>query len=308
MQNELESIFHIRVNHINFLIVDMNYRKPHLHFELEFVFVLEGSGVVQTLGNNFHISAGQGIIFNSCQTHEFISETSLKMLILQIDTTLLNDFFPKIDKILFESKPFNFNEMADLKTFLFASAISYFEETNFSPLKVLGYTSLLLDILVNIRKWELLNSTQQSKHLNLQERILSITSFIHQNYTNKITLEEVALREGLSRTYFSHFFKKNFGITFQDYVNNLRSEHARLLLSTTNETILSICYSSGFSDMRTLNKAFTKYYGISPKVFRRYDYPIQRISFIQDKVDNQKIYSNTESLIILNQLKQSPPK
>ena len=36
MKNELENIYHSKINNFNFLLVDITYRKPHLHFDIEF--------------------------------------------------------------------------------------------------------------------------------------------------------------------------------------------------------------------------------------------------------------------------------
>lgn len=48
MKNELENIYHSKINNLNFLLVDITYRKPHLHFDIELAFVLEGAGQVIT--------------------------------------------------------------------------------------------------------------------------------------------------------------------------------------------------------------------------------------------------------------------
>lgn len=305
MKNELENIYHSRVNNLNFLLVDIIYRKPHLHFDLEISFILEGSGFVKTQGNKYKIKMGQAIIFNSCQTHEFLSDKSLKMLVLQINTTILDNIFPTLNKIIFEAKPFNLADSPELFYFTLQSAINYFEESAPSPLKIFGYTSLMLDYLISTCNHKILNATQQNKQIDLQERILRISSYIYENYTTKVTLEDLAQREGFSRTYFSHFFKNNFGITFKEYLENLRCEKAKLLLSSTSESLLSVCYDSGFSDTRTLNNSFMKSYGISPKEYRKSIFPTpisSQVPFNQDEMDNQRIYNNQESLEHLTHL------
>ncbi len=104
-----------------------------------------------------------------------------------------------------------------------------------------------------------------------------ISSYIHENYDHKISLEMIASHEGLSRTYFSHFFKSNFGINFNEYLNKIRSEKARTLLSSSKDNLLNIAYMCGFSDIRTLNTAFVKSYGVLPKDFRKNNFEKQLI-------------------------------
>ena len=102
MKNELENIYHSKINNLNFLLVDITYRKPHLHFDIELAFVLEGAGQVITQEQCFEIKAGQAIIFNSCQVHELSSSDSMKLLILQFSSEIFKIIFPQLDKIYFE--------------------------------------------------------------------------------------------------------------------------------------------------------------------------------------------------------------
>lgn len=119
MKNELENIYHSKINNLNFLLVDITYRKPHLHFDIELAFVLEGLGTVTTQENFFEITAGQAIIFNSCQVHELSSSDSMKLLILQFSSEIFKIIFPQLDKIYFESHPFNLeNQPETLKLLL----------------------------------------------------------------------------------------------------------------------------------------------------------------------------------------------
>ncbi|GAB2025799.1 helix-turn-helix domain-containing protein [Lactovum odontotermitis] len=307
MKNELEAIAHSKINNLNFLLVDIAYRKPHFHFDMEVSFILEGSGVIRTQDQEIPIKAGQGIIFNNCQVHEIVSEQSMKILVFQFSTTLFEIVFPQLSEMNFESQLFNLSDNLDILYFTFRAALSYFKDGNHSPLRVHGYTSLILDGLMKICNYTILNAAQQNKIIDLQERIQRISTFIHENYTDKISLDDLASREGFSRTYFSHFFKNNFGITFKEYLNNLRCEKARTLLSSTNENLLTISYICGFSDIRTLNNAFMKCYNVSPKDYRKTGHhlpyeltDIGEIPFNQDEIDNQRTYDDAESFDILH--------
>ena len=302
MKNELENIYHSKINNLNFLLVDIAYRKPHLHFDMEVSFVLEGKGKIRTQEQEFTIQAGQGIIFNSCQIHEFISEQAMKVLVVQFSTTILEIIFPQLDRTNFESRPFDLENNPEVLYFILQAALSYFEEGTHSPLRVHGYTSLVLDGLMEICNYDILSAAQQNKLMDLQERIQRISSYIHEHYTSKISLDDLATREGFSRTYFSHFFKNNFGITFKEYLDNLRCEKARTLLASTNENLLTISYICGFSDIRTLNNAFSKCYGVSPRDYRRNNLNSSvnlKMSFNQDEIDNQKMYDDKESFDLL---------
>ncbi|MDN5993338.1 MAG: AraC family transcriptional regulator [Lactococcus lactis] len=302
MKNELENIYHSKINNLNFLLVDITYRKPHLHFDIELAFVLEGAGQVITQEQCFEIKAGQAIIFNSCQVHELSSSDSMKLLILQFSSEIFKIIFPQLDKIYFESHPFNLKNQPETLKLLLQAALSYFADDKNNSLRTHGYTSLLLDRLLSISEYSILSSSEQNKLMDLQERMERISSYIHENYDHKISLEMIASHEGLSRTYFSHFFKSNFGINFNEYLNKIRSEKARTLLSSSKDNLLNIAYMCGFSDIRTLNTAFLKSYGVLPKEFRKNSvlFPnLNYMTFNQDKIDNQVFYSDRGSFDIL---------
>ena len=53
-----------------------------------------------------------------------------------------------------------------------------------------------------------------------------------------------------------------------DFINNLRIEHARGLLSRGGR-ITDVAYASGFSSIRTFNRVFSEEYGCSPSEYRK---------------------------------------
>ncbi|MFC4652316.1 helix-turn-helix domain-containing protein [Lactococcus nasutitermitis] len=307
MKNELENIHHLKMNNLNFLLVDISYRKPHLHFDMEVAFVLEGSGIAQTQDKEIKLHEGQVIIFNSCQVHELSSQVGMKLLILQFSTNIFELVFPQLDKTYFESQAVNLFDKPDILQLLLKTAKCYFQE-NYSPLQTYGFISLLLDSLLKVCHYTILKETEQNKLMDLQDRIQHIATYIHENYTDKISLDDLASREGFSRTYFSHFFKNNFGVTFKDYVNTLRCENAATLLATTKENLLSISYACGFADIRTLNNSFAKYYGLLPKDYRNSDLAwraSRSTSYNQDEIDNQTFYSNEASYELIKQFEEN---
>lgn len=101
------------------------------------------------------------------------------------------------------------------------------------------------------------------------DRILSVTDYIDEHFTQKLLLEDIAQREGISMMYLSHLFKEALGISFQGYLKQKRFEHACNLIATTGRSILDISISSGFSDVRYLTKLFRERFGCTPKEYRR---------------------------------------
>ena len=79
---------------------------------------------------------------------------------------------------------------------------------------------------------------------------------------------EAATACGLSYNYFSHAFKKAFGISYTAYLESARLREAERLLLTTNMEITEIAYRIGFGSASYFIERFRKCYGTPPRLFR----------------------------------------
>ena len=71
--------------------------------------------------------------------------------------------------------------------------------------------------------------------------------------TPNFKIGDVAKASGICRTYISNYMNQTKGMSFSDYINSLRVEHAKTLLSqnTENAKIVTIATRSGFSAIQT---------------------------------------------------------
>ena len=99
--------------------------------------------------------------------------------------------------------------------------------------------------------------------------LLRVTHYIDEHYCDGVSLEEVAEATGISRYYVSHLFKELMDSTFVGYVNELRLNHAAMLLVTTDNPIIEIASKSGFNNLSNFNRAFKMYFGKTPSAYRK---------------------------------------
>lgn len=99
--------------------------------------------------------------------------------------------------------------------------------------------------------------------------LLRVTHYVDEHYSDGVSLEEVAEATGISRYYVSHLFKELMGNTFVGYVNELRLNHAAMLLVTTDSPIIEIASKSGFNNLSNFNRAFKMYFGKTPSAYRK---------------------------------------
>lgn len=93
--------------------------------------------------------------------------------------------------------------------------------------------------------------------------------FVADNYTEQISVLDVASAASISRNYAITIFRRMLGRTIKEHIMDLRLLHSRMLLSETDSKILTIALNSGFGSLSSFYEAFQSYYGISPAAFRK---------------------------------------
>jgi two-component system response regulator YesN len=93
---------------------------------------------------------------------------------------------------------------------------------------------------------------------------------VEMNYTDPaFTLKDAATHLKISPYYFGNLFKKTTGISFAQYVTNLRIEKAKELFQNPYAKVYEIAQSVGFEDYTYFSKTFKKVTGSSPSEYRR---------------------------------------
>lgn len=95
-----------------------------------------------------------------------------------------------------------------------------------------------------------------------------ILKHLHLNIESHVSLDKLSQDLNLSQGYISDCFKKHMGITIMNYAKKIRIERAKVLLLTTNESILEIALTLGFHDQSHFYKVFKSFTGMSPSKYR----------------------------------------
>ena len=93
--------------------------------------------------------------------------------------------------------------------------------------------------------------------------------FIRANYTDGITVADVARHTGYSESYFGYAFKKKYKMSVSRYIRELQLAKAKDLLVDTAFAISAVASYVGFEDSNYFTAIFKKQFGISPKEFRK---------------------------------------
>jgi transcriptional regulator GlxA family with amidase domain len=106
----------------------------------------------------------------------------------------------------------------------------------------------------------------QKKHEDVPIR--QAQEFIEKNVTEKISVEELAVRFAIGRRHFERRFKKATNNTPVEYIQRVKIEAAKKDLESGRKTVNEVMYDVGYSDIKAFRTVFKKITGLSPVEYR----------------------------------------
>ena len=106
-------------------------------------------------------------------------------------------------------------------------------------------------------------------HVKETDDIVSkMISLTHENFKDvELSLNGVAERLGYDPKYLSSVFKKKQGISYTQFLREMRIRHAIFLMEEGVISVKNVALLSGFGDALYFSKVFTKVEGITPKAY-----------------------------------------
>lgn len=251
----------------------------HSHKEYELTFILEGEGKRYVGSNIDEFTSGDMVLLGSGIPHcwklinDINSKSQVKAIVVHFTLNFLGEGFllsPEMEGIkwLLERSlgGIKFNNLsASLKEE--TSALLH-EQNEFNNL--IRFLKLLQK-LVDVNQFDILDQNDVLVKSNKSEdkRIQKVFAFIVDNFRAKITLNEVASIAHMTPQSFCKYFKKVTRKTFTEVVIDYRVDFASQLLTHSEQSILTICYESGFGSLSYFSKTFKKKTGLTPSNYRK---------------------------------------
>lgn len=116
---------------------------------------------------------------------------------------------------------------------------------------------------LSAKLWELF-SLLLDKNDGEKDYVEEALDCIHSEYMNDITVEQIARRLNLDRTYFSVIFKRKTGIPPKQYLVNYRMSVAASLMTENKTSVSTAACSVGYPDVFSFSKMFKRHFGLSP--------------------------------------------
>jgi YesN/AraC family two-component response regulator len=100
-------------------------------------------------------------------------------------------------------------------------------------------------------------------------RLTNVRNYVNQHLSENFTLRDAAQIACLEEKYFSTFFHQKTGICFSHWLARLRIEEAKEIIKNKNTSITETAFNVGFRDIRSFERAFKRYTGVTPRGFKR---------------------------------------
>ena len=231
-----------------------NFSFPtHLHQAFELVTVQKGEMDIIIDGKSYTLHKNEFVLIFPNQTHSLLS-TDCKHTLLIFSAELVKAYLSKVSgKIPTDNKFIPHRYIVEQMKGISESS-SVYEKKGF-----------LYSLCGEFDKEREYKERIKDEADNL---LYKIFEFVELNYGNECTLDTLANETGYNYSYLSRYFKKNVGISFNEYVNRHRINNACYLLSNSNYTILRCAMDSGYTSLRSFNRNFINYMSVSPKKYR----------------------------------------
>lgn len=249
------------------------YQMPfHWHDEYELLHVKSGTFTLTIQNESFTLYGGDFAFITSNAIHGGTAKDCVYECIvfdyIQICTQNYMAFFSELEHIeQYETSSFFINNKELLPPLEALFALFSLEKMdNGIKLQIFGNLFLLMGLL---SKTPLPPSTHPVKMDKNIKRIKKVLNHIKQQYSQTITLENLANIADLNPKYLCSLFQNMTGKTPIDYLVYYRIECAGEMLLFSKKNITDIAISCGFNDMSYFSKKFKQLKGVTPMLYRK---------------------------------------
>ncbi|WP_127902439.1 GlxA family transcriptional regulator [Solirhodobacter olei] len=102
------------------------------------------------------------------------------------------------------------------------------------------------------------------------ERVVKAVAYMEKHIEDGIDMEECAARAGITRRQLERLFADHLGTSPRQYLNDLRLQHGRALLTETNMTVLDVAIACGYVSSSHFAKSFRRKFGVTPYQFSHF--------------------------------------
>lgn len=242
-----------------------------IHTRIELLFLISGKLDYTINGETFRVYEGDMIIINAHAPHSLkvAPDIPYERILLQFSPTHipilknynLLDIFSHSDDYR-HIIPKELVKQSKSETILKRICSVSKTKAAFKDVKIL---SLIIDLIAELSYLILhSNPNQQLKQPKKSIPLLQgITTYINNNITQKITVEEIANQFNISDSYLYHFFKEKMGMPLHTYIEKQKMQYAKVMILQGNSATF-VATHLGYDYYATFCNQYKRAFGVSP--------------------------------------------
>lgn len=255
---------------MQFYFITEGELSTHYHQNLELFYVLKGNLEVRIDDTCFRLGQGDIIAINANKRHTMNGQEGLLGARFEIDFRLLAEELGTMQLLFWCNTVADRNEAyEDLRRILDCILERHFERQQKGALHLNALYYEALHILTSNFMVRSDDARLQVEDSQDRIRVQQIQNYIQANYQSQISLNDLAERLYLSNAYLSKYVKRHMGLTFMEYLNNVRLFYAVDELLYTKKNMTRIALDNGFPTSAAFTKAFRDIYGEAPSAYRK---------------------------------------
>lgn len=249
-------------------------KKYHCHNNYEIYYLCSGERSYFIKDKTYHIKKGNLVLINEYDIHATrnIGDSGHERIVLNFKKNFIEDYSSLIGINVFECFEKNIHviepdlqEQAYIESLMNKMYKEYSTKSkNYIPYLKTALTELL--ILANRHNETYVTADEK---MTTHKTISKVIGYINTNYDKEITLQSISDEFFISTYYFSRKFKEITGLSFVDYLNNVRIKEAQDLLRKTEYNITEISGLVGYKNTTYFGRTFKKLTGMSPKTYKK---------------------------------------
>lgn len=232
---------------------------PHLHKELELVYVKKGRCRAIANTKVYELSDGDVFLTFPYQVHYYLDSMHGQYYVHAFPASTLTTLESTI----------NNNELIDNVFHIDNASIeaSYFSKITEAsgPYAVAERFAYLILIMSRLLVQSNMKSMMQSSGMTVR----SILEYCSTHYAENLSLDTLAKQLHLNKYYISHSINRQINMRLSTFINSLRIDAACKLLQNSEKRIAEIAQAVGYETIRSFNRAFVDIAGCTPKQYRQ---------------------------------------
>lgn len=245
-------------------------QNTHFHQNLEIVYVLEGSVEVQIESETYNLKKGDFLLINANKRHSLrATKEEILLASFRVNFTMLAEYMGTNQLLFWCNTTADRSESyVQLKKVLDRMLNRFYDKEKEGAiyLNSIYYEAIYLLVAYFMIKAD--DARMKENFTPDNSRIFEIQNYVQANYQKQLSLNDLAKKLYLSNAYLSKYIKKHFGLSFLEYVNNVRLFHAVDELVYSEKKITRIALDNGFPTTAAFNKAFKEIYNMTPSAYR----------------------------------------